>query len=85
MESPGPDAVGACSGKVVTANGGGNTESSTSGCEFSSTDGIITNDVLIPSGTAPTTATATATRPTRVTWYVSSVGSRVMQQHDART
>ena len=64
----GPDAGGACSGKVVTANGGGNTESSTPSCELSSTDGIRTNDALIPSGTALTTATATAkaTRPTRL-------------------
>ena len=62
----GPDARGAGSGKVVTANGGGNTELSTSGCEFSSTDGIRTNDALFLSGTALETATAAATaiRPT---------------------
>ena len=46
----GPDAGGAGNGKVITANGGGNTELSTSGCEFSSTDGIRTNDVLFPWG-----------------------------------
>ena len=51
-----PDAGGACSGKVVTATGDGNT------------DIIRTDDALIPRGTAPTTATstATATRPTRL-------------------
>ena len=59
---------GACGGEVVTATGGGNTESSTSGCESSSTDGIGTDVALIPRGTALTTATAaaTATRPTRL-------------------
>ena len=64
----GPDAGGACSGKVVTTTGDGNTESSTSGCESSSTDRIRTDDALIPRGTVPTTATAraTATRPTRL-------------------
>ena len=48
--------------------GDGNTESSTSGCESSSTDIIRMDDALIPRGTAPTTATATATatRPTRL-------------------
>ena len=62
----GPGAGGACGGEVVTATGGGNTESSTSGCESSSTDGIGTDVALIPRGTAPTSATAaaTATRPT---------------------
>ena len=64
----GPDAGGACSEKVVTATGDGNTESSTSSCESSRTDRIRTDDVLIPRGTAPTTvtATATATHPTRL-------------------
>ena len=43
-------------------------ESSTSGCESSSDDGVGTDVALIPRGTAPTTAiaAATATRPTRL-------------------
>ena len=77
-EISGPDAGGACSGEVATANGGGNTESSTPSCKFSSTDGIRTNDALIPSGTALTTATATAESDppdeTGVTWVCFSCG-----------
>ena len=52
---------GACSGKVVTTTGDRHTESSTSGCELSSADGIRTVDASIPRGTAPAPAMAPAT------------------------
>ena len=51
----GSDARGTCGGEVVTAPGGGDTESSASGCESSGADGIGTDIALIPCGTAPTT------------------------------
>ena len=57
-----PEAGGACSGEVVTATGDGNTDSSASGCDSSSTYIIRTDVALIPRGTAPTTATC----PTRL-------------------
>ena len=62
------------------------TQSSTSGCEFSSTDRIRTDDVLFPRGSAPTTAAAAATatpRPARLERRSMFLG--FMQQHDART
>ena len=64
----GPGAGSACGGEVVTATGGGNTESSTSGCESSSTDEIGTDVALIPRGTVPTSATAAATATVRRDW-----------------
>ena len=57
----GSDAVGADSGKAITATGDGDTESSTSGCESSSTDRVRTGDAHISLGTTPTTATVAAT------------------------
>ena len=68
------------SGQVVTATGDGDTELSPSGCESSSTDIIRTVDVLVHRGTATATASGTGAM-----CYVSPVGSRVMQQHNART
>ena len=52
VESPAPMPEVSCSGKVVTTTGDRHTESSTSGCEPSSTDGIRTVDASIPRGTA---------------------------------
>ena len=66
--------------------GGGNTESSTSGCESSSTDRIGTDVALIPRWTATNCRNSDRSRDeTGMTWCVSPAGSRIMQQHDART
>ena len=62
---------------------GGDTESSASGCESSSADGIGTDVALIPRGTAPMTAAvaATATRPTKL--FISVYAARMAVRENA--
>ena len=77
-----------CSEQVVTATGDGNTELSPSGCESSSTDIIRTVDARSSRDSAGDGDRHGDSDPpggTGATCYVSPVGSRVMQQHDART
>ena len=62
---PSSDTGSACSGEVVTASGGRDTESPVAGCESSGVGGIRENATVIPLWTTANTA-ATSTHPTRL-------------------
>ena len=60
---PGSDTGNTCGGEVVTASGGGNTESSASGRESSGVSGIGKDATVVSLGKTAEAATSTVTRP----------------------
>ena len=80
----GSDTGSACGGDVVTASGGGDTESSTAGHKSFGASGIGTDVAVIPFGTTTAATAATVTRPTRLEqngvfllWEVGSCSNMV--------